>query len=679
MKKALNIIFLIVMLFLGIKANAETNTLKSNVEIEVGHFSELQSAVQGAANDGTQTRIIINSDIVVASTININSGQNILIISKDDGNFSLLHGGNSNEPVIKNKLGAKLSLGETSEDKNYVTINGNNNGSGALVWNEGSFYLNAGIISGSTGVSDSTTGGGVFNSGYFEMNGGSIRDNKAYGLSGSNGGGGVYTIGKFVMNKGSIVNNSAGHPDEASLGVGGGIFIKGGEVTLNGGSIGNNTAGSGGGIYVYGVSNIPGNYATLIINNGLVTENEATLQGGGVWLCPTGNATSSDMSTIIGNQVNTQDDYRSGGDDYYIAKHEYPNALITFPEKSLNEDILSYYHDNPRYQPTDEKISLSDLNFNNNDTYLHVGTDGINIDALKSITSFLIFNNLAREGGGIASNGIVKFGENPIVTPTNVKLNATKILTGRVLNAEEFSFSLKDASGNIIQTKNNDAQGAINFDSLFYDKAGTYTYTIEEVQKTQTGITYDPHIIDVTVIVEDKAGKLEAATVYTGSQIFENTYQPISDTITLTAHKTLTGRALNAGEFSFSLKDAVGNIIQTKNNDAQGAINFDSLSYDRAGTYTYTIEEVQEAQTDITYDTHIIAVTVTVEDKNGQLEAHAAYTGNQTFKNSYTPISKNNSNLPNTGLKTSSLFIYMGTLIALFGVLCIIKNNRSSF
>ena len=523
--KARNIIFLIIVLFLGVKVNAETNIPKSNVEIEVGNFFDLQNAVQGAENDGTQTKIIINSDIVVTSTININSGQNILIVSKDNGNFSLLHGGNSNDPVIKNNLGANLSLGETSKDEKYVTINGNNNGSGALVWNEGNFYLNIGIISGSIGVSESTTGGGVFNSGYFEMNGGSIRDNKAYGLSGSNGGGGIYNIGKFIMNSGSIVNNSAGHPDEGSLGLGGAIFIKGGEVTLKGGSIVNNTAGSGGGIYVYGVSNVPGNYATLILDNGLVTENKATFQGGGVWFCPTGNSLSNDLSTVINNQVSTQSDYRSGGDDYYIAKHEYDNALINFSEKSLNKDILSYYLDNPRYQPTDEKISLSELDFKSNDTYLHVGTNGINIDVLKSIASVLIFNNFAREGGGIASNGQVRFGENPIVTPTSINLNAIKILTGRELNDQEFSFELKDSSGALIQTVKNDAQGAINFEAITYDAAGTYTYTISEVVGNQNGITYDDHVVNVTVTVVDNDGKFVATAKYDGDQTFNNEYK----------------------------------------------------------------------------------------------------------------------------------------------------------
>ena len=140
----------------------------------------------------------------------------------------------------------------------------------------------------------------------------------------------------------------------------------------------------------------------------------------------------------------------------------------------------------------------------------------------------------------------------------------------------------------------------------------------------------------------------------------------------LTANKILTGKNLNANDFEFVLKDKDNNVLQTKKNDAQGAINFDAISYDQAGTYTYTIEEVVGSQTGMTYDKHVIDVTVTVEDQDGQLVATASYTGDQTFTNVYTPKRKTpnrddtDKTLPKTGEKELRILSQLGVLLLLF-------------
>ncbi len=260
--------------------------------------------------------------------------------------------------------------------------------------------------------------------------------------------------------------------------------------------------------------------------------------------------------------------------------------------------------------------------------------------------------------------------------PGSVLLEAQKVLEGKELKAGDFSFNLKDESGNVLQTKTNDAQGKVYFDSIEYTEAGLYQYTIEEVKGNLAGVTYDSHVIDVTVTVEDKdeynetgihkytieevkgnlAGvtydshvidvtvtvedkdaQLVAEPVYEGSQTFTNTYQAAPGSIVLETQKILEGKDLKAGDFSFDLKDESGNILQTKANDAQGKVYFDPIEYNETGIHKYTIEEVKGNLAGVTYDSHVINVTVTVEDKEAQLVAEPVYEGAQTFTNSYKP------------------------------------------
>jgi pilin isopeptide linkage protein len=222
-------------------------------------------------------------------------------------------------------------------------------------------------------------------------------------------------------------------------------------------------------------------------------------------------------------------------------------------------------------------------------------------------------------------------------TPTQVVLQANKVLTGRSLQAGEFSFVLKDENGEAIETVSNDGTGAVNFSAIDYDQAGTYTYTISEVAGNETGISYDDHVINVTVDVVDEDGTLVATPSYEGSQTFTNEYQPAAGSVVLQANKVLTGRSLQAGEFSFVLKDENGEAIETVNNDGTGAVNFSAIDYDQAGTYTYTISEVAGNETGISYDDHVINVTVDVVDEDGTLVATPSYEGSQTFTNEYQP------------------------------------------
>ena len=226
---------------------------------------------------------------------------------------------------------------------------------------------------------------------------------------------------------------------------------------------------------------------------------------------------------------------------------------------------------------------------------------------------------------------------------TNKKMNvstslkANKVLTGKTLQAGAFTFELKDESGKVIDTTTNAANGAINFKAIDYDQAGEYNYTISEVAGNIAGLTYDNHELKVKVTVKDENGKLVATAEYEGDQTFTNSYKPGPGSVVLQANKVLTGKTLQAGDFTFELKDENGTVIDTATNDANGAINFKTIDYDQAGEYNYTISEVAGNTTGLTYDDHELKVKVTVKDENGKFVATAEYEGDQTFTNSYKP------------------------------------------
>ncbi|WP_285141051.1 Ig-like domain-containing protein [Lactococcus petauri] len=111
---------------------------------------------------------------------------------------------------------------------------------------------------------------------------------------------------------------------------------------------------------------------------------------------------------------------------------------------------------------------------------------------------------------------------------TSIQLNFEKELSGKELVANAYSFELKDDSGKVISTAKNKGNGQINFDKLTYDKVGKYHYTVNEVQGDEVGVTYDKHIIEVTVDVKDNSGVLVASATYNGNTVFHNSYSPVN-------------------------------------------------------------------------------------------------------------------------------------------------------
>ena len=245
------------------------------------------------------------------------------------------------------------------------------------------------------------------------------------------------------------------------------------------------------------------------------------------------------------------------------------------------------------------------------------------------------------------------------VTPVNSsvtdQITATKSLTGRDMTAGEFSFELVEGD-KVVATGKNGADGKIVMDKITYDKAGEHTYILREVKGAEgNGITYDDKTYTVvTTITDNGKGKLVAKHELKEAKAaeFENSYKPnageFSVTDEITATKSLTGRELKDGEFSFQLVEGEGEdakVVATGKNDADGNIKMGAVKYDKPGAHTYTLREVNGGTTSkgITYSDAKFTIETTITDNgDGTLSAQHVMKNAEAaiFKNTYsvTPI-----------------------------------------
>ena len=231
------------------------------------------------------------------------------------------------------------------------------------------------------------------------------------------------------------------------------------------------------------------------------------------------------------------------------------------------------------------------------------------------------------------------------------QITATKVLTGRDLKEGEFSFELVEGN-DVVATGKNDARGKIKMSPIEYTAAGEHTYTLREVKgDAGNGITYDGKTYTIETTITDKGdGTLEAKHVLKGDgeAKFSNSYKPnpgeFSVTDQITATKSLTGRDLKEGEFSFELVEG-DKVVATGTNDASGNITMGAVKYTEAGEHTYTLREVNGGTTSkgITYGDAKYTIETTITDKgDGTLKAeHVLKDATAaTFKNTYsvTPL-----------------------------------------
>ena len=235
------------------------------------------------------------------------------------------------------------------------------------------------------------------------------------------------------------------------------------------------------------------------------------------------------------------------------------------------------------------------------------------------------------------------------------KIKATKVLTGRDLKEGEFSFELVEGNEVVARGKNA-ADGKITMSEITYNEPGKHTYTLREVPgDAGNGITYDGKTYTIETVVKDNGdGTLKAEHVLKGADEakFNNGYKPNPDEFSVTDEikvtKVLTGRDMTEGEFSFELVEGEGKdakVVATGKNAADGKITMSAVKYDKAGTHTYTLREVNGGTTSkgITYSDAKYTIETTITDNgDGTLKAEHVLKGTEPaeFKNSYsvTPL-----------------------------------------
>ena len=216
-----------------------------------------------------------------------------------------------------------------------------------------------------------------------------------------------------------------------------------------------------------------------------------------------------------------------------------------------------------------------------------------------------------------------------------VAIEVTKKLEGKALEKDAFSFQLLDDKGNVLQTVKNDENGKVKFEAIKYKEAGTFKYTIKEVNDNKPGYTYDANVLKATVTVEDVLGEKLASVKFEDSKKeFTNSYAAKEAKLQLEAKKVLNGKAIEAGQFEFELKEN-GAVLHTVSNDANGKIQFPELTFTQEETRTFTIAEKAGDVAGVEYDPNAYEVKVVVKDNGqGQLVA-TPDTKNITFTNVY--------------------------------------------
>lgn len=266
------------------------------------------------------------------------------------------------------------------------------------------------------------------------------------------------------------------------------------------------------------------------------------------------------------------------------------------------------------------------------------------------------------------------YGVNPTPSSVTDQIEVNKKLEGRDLAEGEFEFQLvkiaADGSESVAATGKNAADGTVALSPVTYTAPGTHSYELREVAGTAGGVTYDKTTYRVrTTVTDAKNGTLTVKHELTDAEgdtsvTFTNGYQAAPVTLKLGAAKVLKGAELKAGQFSFELRGRDGKVMSTAKNAADGSVAFDALTFKQAGTYTFTVSEVDDGQAHVTYDKAVHKIVVTVSDeaadgtKTGYLSAKVSYEGDANlppvFTNSYaenpgTPDTPENPGTPGGG------------------------------
>ena len=312
-------------------------------------------------------------------------------------------------------------------------------------------------------------------------------------------------------------------------------------------------------------------------------------------------------------------------------------------------------------------ISFGEIAYDKPGTYVykvsekHAGTTVDGIAYSKNVAEFTVTVTPNAKGKLEASvkktSGEVEFKNtytaNPAESSVTDQITVTKVLTGHKLQDNEFSFELVEGEGedaSVVETVKNDANGNVAFSAIKYTEIGQHIYTLREVKGNAGGVAYDKTVYTVvTTIADNGKGQLVATHKLKGAEDvkkieFKNSYTvtPKSSSVTdqIIATKSLTGRKLAAGEFSFELVEG-DKVVATGTNDASGNITMGAVKYTEAGKHTYTLREAKGGTTSkgIAYSDAKYTIETTITDNgDGTLKAeHVLKDATAaTFKNTYS-------------------------------------------
>lgn len=545
-------------------------------------------------------------------------------------------------------------------------------GGGVAVWGPGSFTMNGGTI---TGNSAGESGGGVAAVDMYVSGAMSVNRQEREGVTIDEWS--EYRPAAFTMNGGTISNNTAGS-------TGGGVYVASNNVLLTAGTISGNSAGGdddpgqGGGIYVASTPYV------LELDDALVTDNTASLLGGGVWICPSGSVASSiskggavidNSSDGAGDDVVSLTKDREGistGSTLSLLNRMLGGYLVSWYEDgtlmSSDEDgwsLLGYpASDSVRYADMDEservELEGADLIACDEDIALKAVTATGAIEAAQSVAKLVVTGNTAARGAGIGSNGCVQFGDDPITA-----YPSTTVTVQKVWDDNDDVAGIRPDSVTVSLYEN-----GVKIDEQALSDENEWTYTWSYLPQYEDYASEDEGAaLNEYEVVEDTVKGYTAATATskddeTGALnvIITNTYKVEDVTIGgesgkvgIQATKVLSGRDWRLGDsFEFILvaldnapmpvEAEDGSIAKTVSyGDASKTVDFGAITYDEAGTYTYTLSEVQGSLSGVTYDETVYTVTVNVTDNGqGQLGASVSYAIGEepaisaTFTNTYS-------------------------------------------
>lgn len=572
----------------GNKATLENDTLTyyitestangtGTTETLVKHTVPLTGAGKILCQEASEQVILVKGTLELQSGVLQNTGgKHIVLVDRGtlDVNGGYIVGGGSDGTPGG---GIYVDNGTVNIQGGVIAANRGSSG-GGIFFQNGTLNISGGAVTGNWVNSGHDNGGGIYvNSGTLNLSGGYVTNNyKACDcndcrndVNNTHGGGGIALANSSVMNMtgGYVTGNYSGL---AGGGIYAGFFDHNVRFTMSGGTIAGNCAelGEGGGLRIAGGTNgviqatnkvyITNNKTNsnndwggggifvqekgnLSIVNSLITNNSAGGFGGGVGACPTGETliVNKDGAAIYGNEasgtnmsgggnnktydstlaLNSTVFMSKGYADYFcVRKKEGANAPISLVTGLMAGGGAANWTGSCDEQPV--SIGPSGYAAAKYLFGLDAHPDGAAKSQAVNAAKVIITGNHSNiHGGGIMTNGGLILGrKEEIVTATPaLDITGTKALLkdgAAQESGRDFHFLLKNSAGEEVGTATADAAtGQFTISpNVQYTQAGTYTYTLSEVNDNRPGITYDTNVHTIQVTIEEKTVSLLGVT-----------------------------------------------------------------------------------------------------------------------------------------------------------------------